>query len=140
MTIKVMEITATAKNIRVSPEKVRLIADQIRHLPPQNAVSTLNFINKSSAKPLRKVIASAIANAKNNFGLQESSLSFKSILVGKGVVAKRYQPISRGRAHPILKRTSRIMVILEGEQPKKVSKVSEVSQVSKGESKNDKHK
>lgn len=117
-----MEVTATAKNIRVSPEKVRLIVDQIKKMSPSKAVLLLDFINKSSAKPLKRVIASAIANAKNNFGLEESSLAIKSIFVGKGVVFKRYQPIARGRAHPILKRTSHIQVILEGEQPKKETK------------------
>lgn len=135
-----MEITATAKNIRVSPEKVRLVVAQIKKMSPSKAVLQLDFINKSSALPLKKVISSAIANAKNNFGLEEASLAIKSILVGKGIVFKRYRPVARGRAHHILKRTSHIKVILEGEQAKKVSKISEVSQVAKGESKNDKHK
>ncbi len=110
-----MEITATAKNVRVSPEKVRLVVAQIKKMSPSKAVLLLAFINKSSALPLKKVISSAIANAKNNFGLEESSLAFKSVLVGKGIVFKRYRPVARGRAHSILKRTSHIQVILEGE-------------------------
>lgn len=124
-----MEVTATAKNVRISPQKVRLVVDQIKKLPPQKAIEALNFTPKRAALPLKKVIQSAIANATNNFGASLSSLTLKSILVGKGPVAKRYQPVSRGRAHPILKRTSHIKVILEGEKSK---------EVSKAENKNDK--
>lgn len=132
-----MQVTATAKNVRVSPQKVKLVVDQIKKMPPQKAITMLPHVNKSAAKPLKKVIGSAIANAKNNFGLDENSLSFKSVLVGKGMVFKRYQPVARGRAHPILKRTSHITIILEGEQEKKVSKVSQVPEVSKAENKNE---
>lgn len=120
-----MEVVAIAKNIRVSPQKVKLVVDQIKKMPPQKAITMLPHVNKSAAKPLKKVIGSAIANAKNNFGLDENSLSFKSVLVGKGMVFKRYQPVARGRAHPILKRTSHITVILEGEQKTKETKEPE---------------
>lgn len=119
-----MEVTAIAKNVRVSPQKVRLVVDQIKKMAPEKAITILPYINKAPAKPLRKVISSAIANAKNNFGLDAKTLVFKSLLVGKGIVFKRYQPVARGRAHPILKRSSHITVILEGEQPKKVSSES----------------
>ncbi|OGD92534.1 50S ribosomal protein L22 [Candidatus Curtissbacteria bacterium RIFCSPHIGHO2_01_FULL_41_44] len=110
-----MEVTAVAKSVRVSPEKVRLVVDQIKKTPPQKAVQILNFVNKRSAPILKKVIASAIANAKNNFNLDQNSLAFKEILVGKGPVFKRFRAVARGRAHPILRRTSHIRVILEGE-------------------------
>ncbi|MBI3283134.1 50S ribosomal protein L22 [Candidatus Curtissbacteria bacterium] len=119
-----MQVTATAKNIRISPKKVRLVVSQIKKMNPQQAIEILAFTRKSSAKPIGKVIASAIANAKNNFGLNQTNLRFKSILVGIGPVAKRYRPISRGRPHSILKRTSHIKVILEGEQPKKETKIT----------------
>lgn len=117
-----MQVTAIAKNVRVSPQKVRLVVSQIKKMPPQEAVTLLPHIHKAAAKPLTKVISSAIANAKNNFGLDQKTLSFKSVLVGKGIVFERHQPVSRGRAHPILKRTSHVTVILEGEQPKKETK------------------
>ena len=104
--------------------------DQIKKMEPSKSMAVLNLIHKSSARPLKKVIASAVANAKNNFGLDEMTLTFKSILVGKGPVSKRYQPIARGRAHSILKRTSHITVILEGEHKKEVPKVSNVAEVS----------
>lgn len=117
-----MLVVAKANNLRISPEKVRLLVDQIKKMQPSRSIAVLNLVHKSSAKPLVKVIVSAIANAKNNFGLDEPSLAFQSILVGKGPMSKRFQPVARGRAHSILKRTSHITVILEGEQKKLVSK------------------
>ncbi len=151
-----MEVTAYAKNIRTSPQKVRLVTDQIKKFHPQEAIKILEFISKKSAMPVKKVILSAIANAKNNHGLSEETLVFKEILVEKGRVAKRVRAVARGRAHSILKRTSHIKIILEGEktQDKKVlpaevtdkkievieksNKNSEPSMVAKKETKNDK--
>ena len=126
-----MEIIAVAKNVRISPQKVRLVASQIKKMRPQEAIKMLDFIPKGASTVLKKVIASAIANAKNNFNLSEDTLTFKEISVTKGIVFKRYRAVSRGRVHPILKRTSHIKVVLEGEQKKKVSEVSEVPEVSK---------
>ena len=126
-----MEITAVAKNVRISPQKVRFVASQIKKMRPQEAIKMLDFIPKGASTVLKKVIASAIANAKNNFNLSEDTLTFKEISVTKGIVFKRYRAVSRGRVHPILKRTSHIKVVLEGEQKKKVSEVSEVPEVSK---------
>src|SRR3989344_3097468 len=126
-----MEVTAYAKNVRISPQKVRLVASQIKKMRPQEAIKMLDFIPKGASTVLKKVIASAIANAKNNFNLSEDTLTFKEISVTKGIVFKRYRAVSRGRVHPILKRTSHIKVVLEGEQKKKVSEVSEVPEVSK---------
>lgn len=111
-----MLVKATAKYIKISPEKVSLVMDQIKKYPPKDAISILDFVNKSSSPILKKIIKSALANAKNNFGLNEDSLKFKEIFVGKGPMSKRFRPVSRGRAHQILKRTSHITVILEGEQ------------------------
>ncbi|OGD97408.1 50S ribosomal protein L22 [Candidatus Curtissbacteria bacterium RIFCSPLOWO2_01_FULL_38_11b] len=113
-----MEVTATAKNIRVSPNKVRLVVDQIKKMQPNDALRILDFVQKSASLPLKKVIASAIANAKNNHNLKEENLTFTEIQVGLGQVFKRYRPISRGRAHSILKRTSNIRVVLEAKEDK----------------------
>lgn len=115
------QVTATAKNIRISAKKVRMVVDQIKKMKVQDAMAILNYTIKSSSQPLKKVIASAVANAKNNLGLDEQSLKFKTIIVGEGPVYKRFRPVSRGRAHAILKRTSHIFVTLEGEQAKKVA-------------------
>jgi len=108
-----MEIQATARNIRISHTKVRLVVDQIKKMKPQDSVALLGLINKAAAMPIKKVIASAIANAKHNQKVDEKSLVFKSIEVNPGRTLKRWQPISRGRAHSILKRTSHIKVVLE---------------------------
>ena len=131
-----MEVVATAKNIRISPQKVRLVVDQIKKLSPANAVKILGHVSQRASLPLKKVIASAIANAQNNFGLNGNTLTIKEITVGKGPSFKRFRPIARGRAHSILKRTSNIRVVLVGEQkeevpPKEVSKESKVPEVAK---------
>ena len=122
-----MEVRAIAKNIRISPKKVRLVVDQIRNKKPQDAVKILDFVNKRSAPAVKKAIMSAIANAKNNYALDEGSLVFKQISASKGLSFKRYRPVSRGRVHHILKRASHLTVVLEGEQ--KVKKESESQKV-----------
>ena len=120
-----MEVVAIAKNIRISPKKVRLVVDQIKKMKPHDAIAILDFTPKSSAMPLKKVVKSAMANARNNFGLDDETLKFKTLIVEEGPVFKRVRAVSRGRAHAILKRTSHIKVTLEGEPKKEVSKVSE---------------
>ena len=119
-----MQVTAIAKNIRISPKKVRLVINQIKNKKPQDAVKVLDFVNKGSASAVKKAIMSAIANAKNNYSLDEGSLVFKQISASKGLTFKRYRPVSRGRVHHILKRASHLTVVLEGEEKKKVSEVS----------------
>lgn len=106
------EVKAISKNIRISPEKVSLLVTQIKKLNPLEAINVLTMVNKSSAPILQKIIKSAVANAKHNFNLNEADLFFKEIIVTKGPMAKRFQPISRGRAHSILKRSSHVTVIL----------------------------
>ena len=116
-----MEVKAIAKNVRVSPKKVRLVIDQIKNKKPDEAVKMLDFVNKRATPALKKVIMSAIANAKNNYSLDEGSLLFKQISANKGLTFKRYRPVSRGRVHHILKRTSHIKVVLEGMEKKKAA-------------------
>ena len=122
-----MEVTAIAKNVRISPKKVRLVIDQIKNRKPQDAVKILDFANKRSAPAIKKAIMSAIANAKNNYSLNEESLVFKQISASKGLTFKRFRPVSRGRVHHILKRASHLTVVLEGEQ--KVKKEPESQKV-----------
>ncbi len=104
---------AKQTNIRISPRKLRLVADSIRQLSPQEALVHLRFLNKSGATPLAKVIRSALANAKTNHGLKPDQLRFKTIMIGKGPTYKRWRAVSRGSAHSIFKRTSHIYVELE---------------------------
>src|SRR3972149_1409323 len=117
-----MEVRAIAKNVRISPKKVRLVVDQIKNKKPQDAVTILDFVNKRSAPAIKKAIISAIANAKNNYALDEESLVFKQISASKGLTFKRFRPVSRGRVHHILKRASHIKVVLEGMEKKQTSK------------------
>ncbi len=119
-----METQASAKNVRISSEKVNLLVAQIKKMPPTYAVQILKFVNKSASPVLSKLIKSAIANAKHNQGAQEQDLIFKEIVVTSGPSYKRFQPISRGRVHHILKRTSHIKVILQSKQVSKVSKAT----------------
>ena len=123
-----MQVQAIAKNIRISPQKVRLVADQIKKISPQGSLSILDHVPQKAAKPLKKLIASAIANAKNNNGLEVDTLTFKEVNVTKGQAFKRFRAVSRGRAHSILRRTSNIKIVLEGSQ-KKVEKAIEAPKI-----------
>lgn len=137
-----MEVRSVANNIRVSPQKVRLVVAQIKKMNPREAITTLEFVPQKAAKPLGKAIKSAVANAKNNYSLDESTLTFSEINVGKGISFKRYRAISRGRAHSILKQTSNIRIVLKGDKTKKAetkiiekNETKETKQVEKTESK-----
>lgn len=124
-------VKSSAKNVRISSEKVNLVVAQIKKMSPVGATNILNFVTKSSSPVLKKVVASAIANAKNNFHLDENSLVFKELYVTKGPMYKRFQPVSRGRAHTIFKRTSHINVILEGKPMPKPEATKAVTQDKK---------
>jgi len=121
-----MEIIAKAKSIRISPRKVRLVTDALAKKPLGQILVDLKFIRKRATKPLLKVINSAIANAKHNFGIEKENLILKKIEVGVGSTMKRYHAASRGRAHQILKRTTNIKVILEGEPKKEKPEIAQV--------------
>ena len=120
-----MEIKAKAKHIKISPRKVRLVADIIRGLKVGDALNQLSAINKKCTKPLDKLVNSAIANAVNNFELEKDNLFIKSIQVNEGATLHRWTPKARGRATPLKKRTSHVDVVL-GElvesAPKKAKK------------------
>jgi large subunit ribosomal protein L22 len=112
--------SATAKlyTYRQSPRKVRLLADLVRGKKVDQAISTLRFANKRAAEPVVKLIQSAAANAKN-LGMNADSLVVSGITVNAGQVLKRSMPMSRGRAFPIGKRTSHVIVtVSEGEAKK----------------------
>jgi large subunit ribosomal protein L22 len=104
---------AYLKQIRISPKKANLVAALVRRLPVQEAVDILRFTPKKTAPVLRKLIESAAANAENNFKQKKENLVIKEIIVSDGPTYKRRNMISRGRTHPILKRTSHISVSLE---------------------------
>lgn len=103
---------ATLKNYKQAPRKVRLIADLIRGMNVKEALSQLSFLEKKSAPAIKKLVASAAANAKNTEGVAEEDLFIKEVQVGKGITYKRFRPVSRGRAHPIHRHRSHVSVSL----------------------------
>lgn len=109
----IMEYKAEAKNIKMSPRKVRLVADSVRNMRLDQAIASLTVLNKRAADPLRKTLESAIANAINNFQASRGDLKIKEIMIGEGIMYKRYHFAARGRVRPYLRRTSHIRVILE---------------------------
>jgi large subunit ribosomal protein L22 len=107
-----MEVKSVQKFVRTSPRKLRLVADMIRVVSPSQAIEILPHVQKRAAEPLLKVVKSAIANAKQQ-GYLSDTLIFKEIQINAGPTLKRGMPVSRGRWHPIKKRTSHIRVVLE---------------------------
>ena len=107
-----MEYTAIAKNIKVSPRKVRLVADSIRDLSIASAITSLMVSRKRGAVSLKKALESAVANAVNNNNAKKDGLKIKHINVTEGIRYKRYHFAGRGRTRPYAKRTSHINVIL----------------------------
>ncbi len=120
-------ITASLRNHRISPRKVRLVADMIRGKKVVDAESILAFAIKKAKSPLGDLLHSAIANAKNNFNLDKESLYVKQIMVNQGYVLKRSMPVSRGSAHPIKKRTSHVVLVLAPKEQKSTKKVKKTS-------------
>jgi len=105
-----MQAEAKLRMARISPQKARLVADQIRGLPVEKALSTLSFSTKRAAGLIKKVLESAIANAEHNEGADVDELRVRTIFVDEGPVMKRIQARAKGRANRILKRTSHIHV------------------------------
>jgi large subunit ribosomal protein L22 len=105
-----MQVKATAKYIRISPQKARLVMDQIRGMPVSNALEVLEFSPKKAAHWVRKTLESAIANAEHNEGADIDDLKVTAGFVDEGPTMKRWLPRAKGRATPILKRSSHITV------------------------------
>ncbi|MCD6518657.1 MAG: 50S ribosomal protein L22 [Anaerolineae bacterium] len=107
-----LEVRAVAKYIRMSPRKVRLVADLVRGMDVNEALTLLRFTPKAAAKVVAKAIASAAANAEENYGLSTDDLYIAKITVDEGPTLKRGRAGARGRFKPILKRSSHITVVL----------------------------
>lgn len=103
---------ASVRDIRISPKKANLVAGLVRNKPAREAARYLALVNKRGAEIIKKVIDSAIANAKNNDGKSEDALLISRIVVTKGRTLRRSIPASRGRVAPIKKRSSHIFVEL----------------------------
>ena len=104
---------ATARHIRMSPYKVRRALTLIRGKSVNEAAAIIEYANIISAEPVRKVLLSAAANAEHNFGMDRGDLIVAEAFADQGPTLKRMQPVSKGRGHSILKRTSHITVILD---------------------------
>lgn len=107
-----MEVKASLKHLRISPRKTRLVAGVIRGLEVNKAVNQLKFLNKKSAKPMLKLVQSAISSAVNNYELDKNNLVIKEVRVEDGKTLKRWMPRAHGRATVIRKRMSHIYLIL----------------------------
>lgn len=119
-----MEYNALAKNIKVSPRKVRLVADSVRDLTISMALTQLMVSRKRGAVSLKKALESAVSNAVNNNNAKKDDLKIKTINVTEGIKYKRYHFAGRGRTRPYTKRTSHINVILEDAVVKSMPVVS----------------
>ena len=108
-----MEARAVGKYIRVSPQKARLVADVVRGMEVDQAITTLKFMPKKAAAILRQVIESAVANATQDDQVDVDNLIVKNIFIDGGPSLKRIRPRAMGRATRIIKRTSHITVVLD---------------------------
>jgi len=106
------EALAVATTVRGSPYKLNLVAGLIRGMKASDALNVLQFSKKGMAPDVRKVLASAVANAENNHNLDVDALIVKEASVGKALVMKRFTPRARGRASRILKPFSRIRIVV----------------------------
>lgn len=111
-----MAVQAIAKEVRISPRKVSVVASLVRGRSVSDALTILAHTPRRAATPVAKAIKSAQANADHNHGYKADSLRIVEISVTPGVRYKRFRPVSRGMAHPYQKRTSHIRVVVDGEQ------------------------
>jgi|SRR5579862_5328322 len=113
-----MEVAARLKDTRLSPQKCRLVCDQIRGLPVDRALDILKFSTKKSAAVLRKVLNSAIANAEHNQGADIDELVVSQIFADQGPTYKRMHARAKGRGNQILKPTCHITIIVSDQEKK----------------------
>ncbi len=128
-----MEIEAQLKNARIVPRRARAVRSLVLGLPVQEAHAQLMFESSKAAELVDKVIKSATANAKENFGIEENNLLVANVEVGEGVKFKRFRPVAKGMAHRYTKKTCHIRVVLKeiekgtGTKKKKETKVQTLS-------------
>jgi large subunit ribosomal protein L22 len=109
---EVIDIRATARYVSVSAQKVRLVVDLVRGMEATAALDLLKFTRKAAAKPVAKVLHSAVANAEENFGLSRDELFVHQVFADEGPTRKWRRFGARGRFKPLLRRSSHITVIL----------------------------
>lgn len=124
------QVTAQLSNYRQSPRKVRVVANLVRGKKVTEAVNELSFLAKRAGDPIMKLIQSAMANAKN-ISIDAEALFVREIRVDGGITMKRSMPRARGRAFPINKRTSHIMLVLDTVGPKEAAKARRTASKAK---------
>ncbi len=108
-----MEIVSQRNFVPMPARKVRLVAMQVKRIgDPEEALHVLAALPKAAAEPIYKTIKTALADARNTFG-RTGPVRIKNIIINDGMRLKRFRPVSRGTAHPVVKRTSHIRVVLE---------------------------
>ena len=107
-----MDVKATAKTVRVTPRKARLVLDSIRGKRVDEALAILQFTPNQAAAVIAKVVKSAAANAEHNNQMNPEDLFIKTCYADEGLVMKRYMPRAKGSASQILKRTSHITIVV----------------------------
>ena len=110
-----MQAKAIARTVGVTPRKARLVVDLIRGKTVTEALETLAYLNKAAVTPVTKVLKSAVANATNNFNMDESSLYVKEAYVDDAIRMRRYLPRAKGSASGLVKRTCHITVVVADE-------------------------
>ena len=105
-----MEVSASAKRLQISAQKVRLIADQIRGKSVADALDILSFSTQKASVLMKKAVESVVANAENNEGADIDELTISEVYVNEGMTMKRIRPRAKGRADRIFKRSSHIKV------------------------------
>ena len=111
-----MKVRAKAMSLRMSPRKARLVADVVRGKPVNEALAMLHVMPQVAARALSKVVASAKANAENNYMLEPDELRVDTIQADEGQTLKRFRPRAHGRVSPILSRSTHITVVLSDKE------------------------
>jgi large subunit ribosomal protein L22 len=107
-----MEVRASQRYVRISPQKVRMIVDAIKGKPAEAAINALKFMPQKAAGIVEKIVRSAVANADQNTSIDVDDLIVSNLLVDQGPALKRFKARARGRGARILKRTAHITVVL----------------------------
>lgn len=116
-----MQVRSIAKYVRLSAQKGRLVADQIRSLPVERALEILSYSSKKAAVPMKKVLNSAIANAEHNEGADIDDLWVNQVMVDEAPTLKRFRARAKGRGTKILKRNCHITLFVSDKPRKKSS-------------------
>ena len=108
-----MEAKASVTYVRISPRKAGIVCEQIRGKSVKDAEAILALIPKAASEPLAKLVHSAAANAENNHQMDPEKLYIAEVHADPGPIIKRYRPVSKGRAHHIMKRTTHLTVVVK---------------------------